>query len=214
MVLRALASERRAVTCIAAPSRQQRPQTCARPPGLFREFIAPQRSRDACARGRSVAPRRRRRLLNVAATWNAMAAPPRFAGVRSTSLVRVAPAAGAMPPAGALAGPPPEWLQRVLEAAPELRERFALAAVLAASLSQNGTEAPPDKRSLQEGLRQRLRRLCDGCVVLLRAAARATPADNYCRAARLRVRRRRACCAPCSARVTRTQPCLACFPRC
>ena len=59
-----------------------------------------------------------------------------------------------------------EWLQRVHAAAPELRDRFALSMVLAVSLSQGGVEPLPDVRSLEAGLRLRLRRLCDGCACL------------------------------------------------
>ena len=61
-----------------------------------------------------------------------------------------------------------EWLQRVHEAAPELRELAALSTVLATSLALTSAGPPPDVRSMEAGLRQRLRRLCDGCATARR----------------------------------------------
>jgi hypothetical protein len=66
--------------------------------------------------------------------------------------------------------PLPVWLQHVQEAVPELRDRFVLATVLAASLRRYSAGPLPDARSVQEAIRWRLRRLCDGCAPSLGSA--------------------------------------------
>ena len=123
-----------------------------------------------------------------------------------------APAAPAPTPARAplrLQAPLHDWVQRVHEAAPELREYAALSEVLATSLAQTCAGPPPDVRSMEAGLRQRLRRLCDGCATARRlcfSRLRARADAALCYAALSRARHRRACCAPCSAHRTRTPP--------
>ena len=149
----------------ATPATPVHRHPCARPPGLLCACASlPSRSRCVSRASASAAAPSAAEGLRLRSRM-AAASPPVTA---DGSAPWVPPAPRPKPRAAA-----PEldrfvpllWLQRVKQAAsPELRDRHALVAVLAASLAQNDTGPPPDVRTLQAGLRLRLRRLCDGCA--------------------------------------------------